>query len=143
MKRTQLFLLATINIIVASCNQAQNKAELANQNSGCEVERKPITYNFTIADLYPSEAERISLDPNHFNINGVIIDANFDAGAIRVKTDDEELDVQFNSFNMSSAKANDLRLAIKRGSSIKSICTRAGARTLDLVSATITSPSDF
>lgn len=94
-------------------------------------------YNFPTSVLYPGD-NGADLDSTHFVVNGVITDANFDNGAFRVKaTDGEPVDIQIYPRDASSETANNLRLALKPGNRIKSICARAGAATVDLYSAKI------
>lgn len=94
-------------------------------------------YNFSTHLLYPSD-DGEKLDSIHVSVNGVITAVNYDNNVFRVKTTDgEPLDIQFYPGDASSATSSDLRLALKPGNRIKSICARAGAATLDLCSAKI------
>lgn len=99
-------------------------------------------YSFSEAMLNPTEEDRKDLDSARFVVNGIIEDANFLNGVIQIQTKDELLNVQFNPFGLSSDVNYKLRLALAAGNHIKSICARAGANTLDLVSAEITSMAD-
>jgi hypothetical protein len=96
-------------------------------------------YGFSSSMLYPLEADRNRFDSNQFIVDGIITEVNFGGGAMRIKTDGgEDIDVQFYPLDASSAVQNDLRLAIKVGNKINSVCARAGASTMDLISAEIT-----
>lgn len=96
------------------------------------------TYHFAIDDLYPTEEDLSNLDQHRFKINGTIGDVNFNSGVfILNSTDGEQLTIQFYPTNASSAIGEQLLIAIKPGNKIKSVCARAGASTLDLVSAEI------
>ena len=95
-------------------------------------------YNFTEAMLYPTDDDRKDLDSNHYAINGVIANVNFDSGVMQIQTADELLDIQYYPLNASSEVASKLRIALASGNHIKSVCARAGASTLDLVSCKVT-----
>ncbi|MBW4890123.1 hypothetical protein KXQ82_10370 [Mucilaginibacter sp. HMF5004] len=102
---------------------------------------KPKTYTFTITDLYPLESDRNNLDLTQFTRSGIILDANYANGIMKVRdSDGEEHIVQFYPLDASSAVQSDLKLAITRGNKIKAVYARAGANTEDLVSAEITEP---
>jgi hypothetical protein len=127
---------------MTSCTSSDsNKVKVNTTGNGClTISKASYTYDFTIRDLYPIESERASLDGHRFKVDGVILDENFNEGAMKVKTvDGEERDIQFSPSSTSSAVASNLRIAVKPGNQIRSICARAGASTVDLVSATITS----
>lgn len=99
-----------------------------------------LTSTFTMNDLYPNENDRDNLHAERFQVNGIILDsqASFNHGIMKIKTNDnEELIVQFYPSECSSAVANDLLLAMKSGNKIQAVCARAGASTLDLISATV------
>ncbi|MDB5288427.1 MAG: hypothetical protein JWR05_3376 [Mucilaginibacter sp.] len=96
-------------------------------------------YGFSTQMLYPLADDRNSFNKNQFIVDGTITAADVDNGVMKVKeTDGEEIIVQFYPDNCSSAVRNDLKLAIKPGNSIKSICAQADARTMVLVTAEIT-----
>jgi hypothetical protein len=94
-------------------------------------------YNFPSNVLYPDD-NGINLNETHFAEEGVITGVNFESNVFRITdTSGESLDIQFYPNDASAATYNDLRLALKAGNKIKSICARAGAATLDLYSAKI------
>lgn len=113
---------------------------IPSQQSDNITQAAPIkVYGFSEHMLYPLEEDRTSLSNDKFIIDGVIVDTNFNNGFLKVRLDSgEEIDIQFYPLDAPSAVQSELRLAIKVGNKIKSICARAGARTLDLVTAEIT-----
>ena len=97
-------------------------------------------YRFAMDDLYPTEEKQKYFDQHHFNITGTIGQVNFENGVMQVITNDGEMiTVQFYPLDTSSYVAQRLMIALKQGNKIKSVCARAGASTLDLLSAEITS----
>ena len=97
-------------------------------------------YSFEIDDLYPTEEKQKDFDQHHFKVDGTIGQVNFENGAMQVITNDGEMiTVQFYPLDASSYVAQRLMIALKQGNKIKSVCARAGASTLDLLSAKITS----
>lgn len=98
-----------------------------------------ITYSFSIDDLYPTEEKQNDFDQHPFDINGVIADVNFETGTMLVATSNDQYTVHFYPLDASSYVAQRLMLALKRGNKISSVCARAGASSVDLLSAEITS----
>lgn len=96
------------------------------------------TYSFSIDDLYPSLEKQQVFDQHHFSINGTIGAVNYENGIMEINTDEgETLTIQFYPMDASSYNQQQLMLALKQGNKINSICARAGASTLDLLSADI------
>ncbi|RZK68545.1 MAG: hypothetical protein EOO92_23110 [Pedobacter sp.] len=95
-------------------------------------------YAFTFEELYPLEEDRKLISKSRTKVIGTIEDVNFLGGIMQIASDKgETLTVQFYPLEVSTAVHTKLRLALKPGNRIKSVCAVAGASTLDLVSAMV------
>ncbi|GAB3915380.1 hypothetical protein [Mucilaginibacter boryungensis] len=98
------------------------------------------TYSFSFSDLYATPDNQRDIDVNRYIVNGTIGAVNYNNGVMQIITSDgEAVIVQFYPLEASSYTAERLMIALKEGNKIESVCARAGASTMDLVSAEITS----
>jgi len=98
---------------------------------------QPKTYAFQITDLYPNP-ENQNLSEDRVTIIGYIDEVNITNGIMVIKENTgESTIVQFYPSEASSFTNRQMRLAFKEGNKFEGTVAKAGAVTVDLVSADI------